>query len=456
MNNNKYTDKQIQEALGDLEFPFQEQDWDVMNARLDEEQKKTTKFFWFRTIEALILFLAVWTIIEFVPFNQGTTIESVEKVKQQRTEQNQSIFTTPQAPTNTAPETNQSATIASQPIAQTPSISTSSQLNPVRIESAKNNSTSKISSTSDINGVKPPVINASTQISNHVNSIPNLQFPSSKDQPIQKTDRLIRAQEMISSPKAINVATPSSKEVIKPQLFNSIAGKFSNLSWENNLTIGLDQLPAQYNPGDPLPKLKKFRAWNLKVYFSPDMNIKANNTNIGLAAGGIIGKELATGLSIGGGISYSSKTFNYSPGELMPTSINRIQLMSIKQHHIEIPLEMEFTIKESVNWRPYVVGGLSSNFVLYTQYDYDLIGSVEKPSNLEHSYPDDTKGLLSGGNFLSNNYYTANIGVGLERQLDNNLHLFIQPTFKYALKGIGPKNEKINTIGLIMGARTTL
>ncbi len=447
---NSYKEKQIQEALENLDFPFQEQDWDLMSARLDEEKKRTTKFFWFRTIEVAFLVLAVWTIVEFVPFNQDSTAPVLQETNEQLNQQNEIKVTPAQ---QAIPQLNK--TILSSPSIEDQQRAAQPNTQPTAAALNLSKSTNNQSVTTNNNtfaSTTKVVKNAPNTVFEvkpaYVNSIPN----NSSSNKLMATPKMT-----ISSLPSEFVATSTSKDVFKKNsLFNSISGKLSTLSWNSNLDMDLDKLPAQYTPGDPLPKLKKFRPWNIKAYFSPDMNSKPNNSNLGLAAGALITKEIANGLHLGGGISYSNKQFAYAPNELMPTSINQVQLMNIHQDHLEIPVELEYTIKESVNWRPYLVGGLSTNLVLYTKYDYDVVGNVEKPSTLNHAYPVDTKGLLSGGSFNSNNYYTANIGVGLERQLDNNLHLFIQPTFKYALKGIGAKNEKINTIGLIMGARTTL
>jgi len=452
---NKYTDKKIQEALGGLEFPFQEQDWEEMNARLDEEKKKTSKFFFYRTMEAVVLLLAVVTLVEFVSFNQTGTDQSIiestkitapaiqTKVPVQETKIKTDII-------ETAPKIKAQSNQTTPPVAakKLPSSSTTAiaqkSFNSTKTNKTNFTPTTLVNSALSTNNVSDQKV--------YVNSIPNTQSSTLASDP---------EMTISSAPLPSKLDFTPSKEAIKQSLsVNSISGKLSKLAWnENNLEINLEDLPAQYNPGDPLPKLKKFRAWNLKLYFSPEMNGKKNNNNIGFAFGGLITKEIANGLNLGGGISYSNKTFTYDAGELMPTSINPVQLMNIKHHHVEVPMELEYTIKESVNWRPYVVGGLSSNFVMYTEYDFDIIGNVEKPSTLNHVYPSYTKGILSGGNVIDNTYFTANIGLGLERQLDNNLHLFIQPMFKYALNGItgmNRKSEKINTISLIMGARTTL
>lgn len=446
---NSYKDKQIQEALENLDFPFQEQDWDLMNARLDEEKKRTGKFFWFRTIEAAFLLLAVWTVVEFVPFNQNSSTPISPEIKEQLIPQNEIKATPPPSDylqkLNNA--TKSSPNIEDQPTTAQPNAQPTAAVNlpKTNINQTETSTNNKFISSTKVVSAAPSVVDFKPA---YVNSIPNN----------QSSTRLMATPEMtISSPIPSELVTAStSKEVFKQDMFSSILGKSSTLNWNSNLDIDLDDLPAQYTPGDPLPKLKKFRPWNIKLYFSPEMNSKPNNSNLGLAAGGLITKEISQGLHLGGGLSYNSKQFAYAPNDLMPTSINQVQLMNIQQHHVEIPLELEYTIKESVNWRPYVVGGLSTNLVMYTKYDYELIGNVEKPSTLTHEYPSSENGLISGGSFKTNSYYTANVGIGLERQLDNNLHLFIQPTFKYALKGIGSRNEKINTVGLTMGARTTL
>ncbi|MEO1714886.1 MAG: hypothetical protein AAFU60_16265, partial [Bacteroidota bacterium] len=76
---------------------------------------------------------------------------------------------------------------------------------------------------------------------------------------------------------------------------------------------------------------------------------------------------------------------------------------------------------------------------------------------LSHEIPEGgSRGAFHGGRLASNLYASANIGFGFERRLTKSFSLFIQPSYQLALNRMGPYEDKMNTLSLVMGARTTL
>ena len=66
-------------------------------------------------------------------------------------------------------------------------------------------------------------------------------------------------------------------------------------------------------------------------------------------------------------------------------------------------------------------------------------------------------GILAGGSFIENRYFTANLGIGVERKFNPRWSLFSQPTYQHQLlsQGLGPNNDRINTLSILTGARVT-
>lgn len=447
-------DKLVQGALKDMEVSYRPEDWDLMNARLDEERRTTGKLLFFKTMELLVLLIAVWSIFQFVQYNnlntstKQNTITPALQINEDNNIKKNSIETVPNE--TTRPEINNAKkkkvtpkVIYDKPIAAA---------QPKLVDPASVYSQDNLTASKETTPVAQTVANRTV--------IKNL--PSQFDQPTQNSQVVTStsSQVVTTAPVASQVTEVPTSEVPvvleKMTPLQTIPNKFASVEWNQDLDLKNDDLPTYDFSGDPLPKIKKSLPYHIRAFFSPDMNTKKDDNSMGFSAGALVSKELSDRVQIGTGLSYNYKQFKYIAGELAPTATAPMQLMGITQNQVEIPINLEFTIKESINWRPFFVAGVSGNFVLHTKYDYDLVNYQGQPSELEFDYPNDTKGLLNGGNFKSNSYATANLGIGLERKLDNNLHLFILPTFKYALSGIGPNDDKVNTFSLVMGARATL
>ena len=66
-------------------------------------------------------------------------------------------------------------------------------------------------------------------------------------------------------------------------------------------------------------------------------------------------------------------------------------------------------------------------------------------------------GLFEGGNLVDNRFYTANIGLGLERYLTPRWSVFVQPVYQYQFikDGIGPNNDRFHTMSIQLGAKSS-
>lgn len=141
----------------------------------------------------------------------------------------------------------------------------------------------------------------------------------------------------------------------------------------------------------------------------------------------------------------------------------------IQQDILQIPLTINYYLKNTGNWRLYGGLGITGHFITSSIYEFRYTytptfsllppsppSEGETPSLKEEK--DFPKGLLDGGSLHDNFYLTANLGLGIERYLSGRTSIFMQPSYQHYLmdKGIGTNKDKFYTFSLYLGARMTL
>lgn len=189
----------------------------------------------------------------------------------------------------------------------------------------------------------------------------------------------------------------------------------------------------------------------------------------------------------GGGISFGFKFGNweietggiYSSKEYEPNSVKeRIRVgasnmytwatfKNIQLNMLEVPINLRYDFAKIKRWRLYGQTGASLHLAMQANYDRypTTLGRVQSqtdegtvPKLVKKRYPD---GLMEGGNFEENSYYTANLGLGIEHLLNTRWSLFMQPGVQAYLapnynNGIGPNQDRISSISILTGARVSL
>ncbi|MEZ5040007.1 MAG: hypothetical protein R2828_08945 [Saprospiraceae bacterium] len=152
------------------------------------------------------------------------------------------------------------------------------------------------------------------------------------------------------------------------------------------------------------------------------------------------------------------------------------QLKTFEYEMIAIPLNVRYHFIPNGKWRFYAIGGVGLNTVL--QADYFITDPVlpepGPPPSFAPSVPRNdnntkagidkkafTKGFFQGGSFSENTYFTANFGMGLERFISHRTSLYAQPHYQRSLfylknGGLGPFNDQVHTMSLILGMRVKL
>lgn len=158
---------------------------------------------------------------------------------------------------------------------------------------------------------------------------------------------------------------------------------------------------------------------------------------------------------------------NFIKGEYLAKTIENIEL-----EVLSVPVSVRYTAAKKNRLSFFTNIGATLHTALITNFDrtlkvFDSNSSlVTNPSNLDLESASRSKfdqktyhsGILEGGNLKHNTYVTADLGIGIEYALSHRLSLFAAPKYQHYFNknGLGPNNDRFNSLSLNFGARTTL
>jgi len=405
-------DSIVKDALHNIEFPYQAADWEAMESRIENDAFLRTRLYWLKGGELLMMLLAFWVLFQF--FGMTYPQQPVPRMESQP----QKLNTPPPAKKNhivpprkedVLRENEEEETEPEQEENEADDLHFAQKM-PVEAVSApvvESEILPEVVTQQEVEELLATVMNDNSDIEEKNEETPIVEHIGSFSERILPTKLVL--------------------------LDNKIEG------------FAADETVVE----DPVPAGRKF-PMNFSIVASPDMNTaKSSSYRMGMSLGGFTSVELSDKWQLQTGLAYSGKFLHDLPmdEERFPNMADVTKDMNM--HVAEIPLHLQYTIKKSTNWRPYVTAGVTANVAMFADYNFNNGG--ESPFDNKRE-----AGVFEGGRLGDNVYATADIGLGLERQLDKNLHLFIQPTVKFALDDVGAHHDRINTFSLVMGARTTL
>lgn len=162
------------------------------------------------------------------------------------------------------------------------------------------------------------------------------------------------------------------------------------------------------------------------------------------------------------GVGYSRKFYDpalYEVFQISSSFYSRDYTLE-KYDIIHVPAQYKRHLGESHKLHAYVFGGVSMNFVIYTDYEQqDNLRRGQPRSkqiiDIKASYNDNGfSGLLEGGYYKDNIYFTADAGFGFEKQF-NKLKLFFESQYKRNLfsSQLGPRKVKLNSLSFNVGTK---
>jgi hypothetical protein len=136
-------------------------------------------------------------------------------------------------------------------------------------------------------------------------------------------------------------------------------------------------------------------------------------------------------------------------------------LLGVQLDIVKVPLHLRYNFMDRSKWNFYAQSGASFNMTVETLYEYtsETIGnSSALAGRRADPHPNPTyDGIFEGGNLIDNTFITANLGLGIERHFNSRMSVFLGSTYQHQItKGLGPQSDKINSLSIMTGARVTL
>ncbi|MEM9821738.1 MAG: hypothetical protein AAF985_11725 [Bacteroidota bacterium] len=465
------------EHLNDLRIPFSQAHWTLMSNRLDEEFSIRRKLYRYKVVEVALMLLALFTLFQYLPLHEKAKI-----VFQQKASQIQQIETQQLIPSLPAP--NQDESEAGHQEVTTPPQSTHKKISqktalvesPIVPNKASNSvesspvqssqSIQEFTALAEVNELQAADHKGGRLFENQTQSALSPLALSHLDIPLleskEQSNYRSRVQQMATSP-----STSSSPDLLDAEDF-SLA----------SLPMGPIHLKRYLSNSCTFCQFKRSVQVRVGMFISSDFNeimtpekvypnfIDAPYQQVTSGYGGGISLgfrhkkwEFETGLAYAH-LSYEPNQTIITTGSFIRSSIQTKVFDAAFLNIIKVPLHLNYTFDRNSKWHFYAVGGASINILALNHFNHSTsavgIGApppAVSPREKEPTYD----GVFEGGDFRVNSYYTANVGMGVERNLTSRWSIFMQPVYQHMFyrKGFGPNNDRFNTLSIQFGAKST-
>ena len=172
------------------------------------------------------------------------------------------------------------------------------------------------------------------------------------------------------------------------------------------------------------------------------------------------------------GVMFNQKKYSIANVELITGTVVSRNATKIEKPQdlrlsiVSIPLNLNVNLKETRRLNVYAHAGVATNAIVDALDRREIIKPVDlinnygpAPQSSEIETASYSKGLINGGETRDNVFFTAHIGAGLEYKLTPKTSLFLQPTASFMLgkeRGIGTLNDRIKTFSIQGGAKWRL
>jgi hypothetical protein len=376
--------------------------------------------------------------------------------------------------TKTATTTSNSATSATKPTGQNKPIAT----NKASTSSIANNSmaaaTDESATTADNKTAMQPTVDYSNNRNNNVatnsnNTVDNsLNDNSDNATTTNQNNRHVANSNSTTVRNNKSVNTTSTKSKIPTTTAN--ANSLEQLLAINSSTLQLATPASKNKTVEPITLLKPIKLQTPHIcrhYLGATLGVGANmgtsmgKTSIGYTGGLTYEKEFSGKISLTVGLSSSYKRYDRS--DLIRLDRSAIdgkiyEMTQVKTSNLvllEIPVEVNYTCFRSDKWRIYANVGISANAIFSRTYTGSQQLQVDGLSiSTELNSSDFERGLVEGGAAQQNLYLSVGGGVGVERKLDDNLSLYLLPTYRHGINSV--HNDWIHTFNVNIGIKKAL
>lgn len=451
--------------------PFDEKAWQLMEARLDREQKKRKPFLWWLVLPLLLA--GSWGIYEWIqPAHKNFTAAPAAAIHQQNdgskhgitdntadTGNNSSTAGVPNGAAitgddagNNKPEDVTAAAGASVPLAIS-GASAGSTAGPAAIGSGRKRRTAGafgiIVTAADISGKnlkKATAIHSSRKKSFKRNAAASLVTSAGDMDAVNEIDTNTASAAVTESPDAMVAGNAKSENILPPD-------KKENAVVMDNKLPEVKAVEKQVDSGITEKKKEKdrtARGWYLLAAGGADAGstkfMSLGNSNVTPKYGGAIGYSINNRLSVQAGFYVGTKKYKAAPADytIKPGSqMGVYPLESIKASNLvyEIPLLVRYDFMKKQSYSLYATAGVSSYILQKESYDcyYRYYNYV-----YEHNWQ------YNGNRHL---FSTGVFSLGIEKALCPQLGILAEPSFSIPLKGVGDGSMKIYSASLMLGLK---
>jgi len=436
------------ENLSNLYIPYNPTHWTLLSHRLEEEFNVRRKIVNYKVAEFSLMVLLLLTIVQFLPSYPAIVSEK---------------NTIAEVPTDNLLEVNKNA------------ISTPTSATTVIASTSANTDLNEISNANALS----TIISVPTE-----KTIPATILSSSSE-----IVTITSENEMISEFENINLAIvlPSESTAnIKEQTPSTLAEELPVAA-----IAALDHTP-DWSAIGAIKKFHKKVTVRLGAMTSADINKVVTPRTNPFKDNGYQQYRLGYGGGITLDLNYEKLIFstgliyrrvNYYPQEeinIGGSFANGYQshvFDAVNLNLLTIPMNLQFHINNpDKKWKLHAITGASLNVMALNHYNITVnnLGS-NNPSTFNFPIPSSPdadattpteltreadiagEGLFEGGSFQRNHYFTANLGLGLERFISPRWSLFIQPIYQHEIlsKNIGLKRDRIHSFSIQIGAKST-
>ncbi|MEM8906837.1 MAG: hypothetical protein AAGD05_03240 [Bacteroidota bacterium] len=483
-------DAQVYENLNDLRIPYNHAHWTLMSNRLDEEFSIRRKLYKYKVAEVGLMLLALFTLFQYLPLRQtASTAASMESpiVSEQSVsieanapnladqlltttestvaKDNQSLPTQPKA-TDRLPESS------------TPSVATTSAKIALDASQKNQQRANLVSANASPSTLVPTAEHTSIAKSKAVALPPStattaipVSMAKSLDLPKQAMPFKQQRMPLISAFNLRPVATASTAQALI-----DLSSLQVNIPEKPRRTTAFCTVCTAEKP--VTVRLGMFLSTDFNKIMTPEKTLTSypdfildpyQQITAGYGGGITLGFrhqkwELETGIAYAR-VSYEPRRTILTTGSFIRRNIQEEVFDAAFLNVLKIPLNINYTFNHFGKWHFYAVGGASVNVLALNHFNIrtSTIGE-EAPQpeqvNLRNNYfgkQSSYDGLFEGGNFRSNSYFTANLGMGIERYLTSRWSIFMQPTYQHLIfqKGFGPNRDRFNSLSIQIGAKST-
>ncbi len=472
-------------SLDNLTVPYDESNWDKFQNKLDREfVLPYTLLFKYKFAELSLLLLFLLGVSQFMPLKKANKIfkkENIEILAEQKIDDQHEM--------NQNSEMSILPKLVEKRDLEQKNLADNNQAVDSSFESTETKNTllssSKVNKDSDQIIVKNDVLNNSNLNSlselSDFNSGPGLKAKSLSTSPSIKSNVIAKAKTLLSKNEAILDSNPfeekiQGQEALEDQFISS--PNLLKAAAISMLSDGSDEIiPNCIVCKNPVSLLR----WRMSAQVNADYNYimtpydKALSVKSYQHAALGYGAGLATSLGLGRwdielGANYVSRKYTPKPisekvGNILDGYLS-FELDKIELNLLNVPLHIRYYFKTEKKTEVFISGGASLNIAMQANYYKKAeFASRQRTPNLSKADQllDGTLintqkiyslGLLDGGSFLENRYFTADLGLGFERKISHRYSIFGQANYQHFLdNGIGPNKDRFNSVSLSAGAR---